>query len=277
LFGRLTGPSQNQPSAGTSVAIIAGAGSGVGFATVEALADDHALVGVDLIACPEGLTRIDRLQWVQGDIASQDTWDSALTAARGWDPSGPACLIACAADLAIAPFLKTTPEDWRRLFDVNVLGVIRGMRTVMPGMLERGAGAIAVVCSVNSLFVEEGTSAYSTSKAALLHAVRSAALEYARSSLRINAVCPGAIDTPLLQRHFDSLDDPVRARRAVERRTPTGKILRPDEIAEVLRFLVSDAASGLSGAAVVVDAGLTTAYDFDVTASEGPVSRGEVS
>jgi NAD(P)-dependent dehydrogenase (short-subunit alcohol dehydrogenase family) len=266
LFGRLGSASENQGTAGTSVAIIAGAASGVGFATVEALADAYALVGVDLIARPEGLPQIDRLEWVQGDIAAQDTWDSALDAARRWDPSGPTCLISCAADLVIAPFLETTPDDWRRLFDVNVLGVIRGMRTVMPGMLERGAGSIAVVCSVNSIFVEEGTSAYSTSKAALLHAVRSAALEYARSGLRINAVCPGAIDTPLLQRHFDSLDDPAAARRTVERRTPTGKILRPEEIAAVLRFLVSGGASGLSGAAVVVDAGLTTAYDFDVTA-----------
>jgi NAD(P)-dependent dehydrogenase (short-subunit alcohol dehydrogenase family) len=262
----LRGPSQNPEGEGNGVAIVAGAGSGVGFATVEALADDYALVGVDLIARPQGLTAIDRLEWIQGDIASQDTWDLALDAARRWDPAGPACLISCAADLVVAPFLETTLEDWRRLFDVNVLGVIRGMRTVMPEMLERGEGVIAVVCSVNSLFVEEGTSAYSTSKAALLHAVRSAALEYARSGLRINAVCPGAIDTPLLQRHFDSLDDPVAARRAVERRTPTGKLLRPDEIAEVLRFLVRGAASGLSGAAVVVDAGLTTAYDFDVTA-----------
>ena len=76
-------------------------------------------------------------------------------------------------------------------------------------------------------------------------------------------MCPGVVDTPLLRRHFDSLDDPDGARRAAERRTPAGRILRPEEIAEAICFLVSPRATGLSGAAVTVDGGLTTAYDFD--------------
>jgi NAD(P)-dependent dehydrogenase (short-subunit alcohol dehydrogenase family) len=117
------------------------------------------------------------------------------------------------------------------------------------------------VCSVNSLFVEEKLSAYSTSKAALLQVVRSAALEHARHGVRINAVCPGTVDTPLLRRHY-----PVEAVQAAATRQPTGQIHHPDEIATVLRFLLTDDAKGLSGAAVVVDGGLTTTYDFNAHA-----------
>jgi NAD(P)-dependent dehydrogenase (short-subunit alcohol dehydrogenase family) len=235
------------------LAVVTGAASGMGLATARALRErGTAVVGVDLADGPA--------PWVQGDVADQDTWDRV--AAECEERGGADCLVACAADLVVAPFLETSVEDFRRLFDINVLGVVRGMRTLMPAMLERRSGAIAVICSVNSLFVEDALSAYSTSKGALLQLVRSAALEHARDGLQINAVCPGIIDTPLLQRHFDLLDDPAAARAAAARRTPAGRILSPEEIAETICFLVGDGASAISGAAVVVDGGLTTAYDF---------------
>ena len=132
-------------------------------------------------------------------------------------------------------------------------------------MRARGAGAIAVVSSISAFIVEDASSAYCASKAALLQAVRSAALEYAGDGLRINAVCPGIVDTPLLRGFVDVLDDPGAVYGAWERRTPTGKLLRAEEVAEVLCFLVGDGASGLSGASVTIDGGLTTTFDFDVT------------
>lgn len=248
------------------VAIVSGAASGVGLATVQGLAEDRCrVIGVDLAVPPAVLDGVTGLEWVRGDVTDQGTWDSVAELSEQLDPRGAACLATCAADLVIAPFLETGLDDWARLFDVNVAGVIRGMRTVMPAMLQRGSGSIAVVCSVNSFFAEDGLAAYSTSKAALLHVVRSAALEYAQRGLRINAVCPGAIDTPLFRRALDALESPASAREAVERRTPTGKILRPEEVATVVRFLVSEGASGLSGAAVTVDGGLTTTSDFAVS------------
>jgi NAD(P)-dependent dehydrogenase (short-subunit alcohol dehydrogenase family) len=240
------------------LAVVTGAASGMGQATARALLDrGTAVVGVDLA---EGTGDI---PWVRGDVAAQETWDRARDECAGVDARGADCLVACAADLVVAPFLETSVEDFRRLFDINVLGVLRGMRTLMPAMLEQRSGAIAVICSVNSLFVEDALSAYSTSKGALLQLVRSAALEHARDGIQINAVCPGIIDTPLLQRHFDLLDDPAAARAAAARRTPAGRILRPEEIAEAVCFLVGEGASGLSGAALTVDGGLTTAYDYE--------------
>jgi NAD(P)-dependent dehydrogenase (short-subunit alcohol dehydrogenase family) len=242
------------------LAVVTGAASGIGRAAAELLNERAVpVIGVDLSEHPDGLDVVD---WVQGDVADQATWDLVREAAAARDAHGADALVACAGTIVVSPFLETTIDDWRRLFEINVLGVVRGMRTLMPAMVERGDGAVAVVCSVNSLFVEEQMSAYSVSKAALLHAVRSAALEYAGTGVRINAVCPGIIDTPLLRRHFDSLDDPDEARAAAARRTPIGRMLAPREVAEALCFLVGEGASGLSGAALTVDGGLTTAYDF---------------
>jgi NAD(P)-dependent dehydrogenase (short-subunit alcohol dehydrogenase family) len=236
-------------------AVVTGAASGIGRATAGLLlAEGATIVGVDLAEPPEELR--DAL-WAQGDVASAETWQRVLELAPE-----PERLIACAADIVVSPFAETPLADWRRIFDVNVFGVVAALHALLPGMVGRGRGAVAVVCSVNSLFVEEDMSAYSTSKGALLQLVRSVALEHARDGLRINAVCPGIVDTPLLRRHFETLDDPEAARRGAERRTPTGRLLDPREVAEVLCFLTSERASGMSGAAVVVDGGLTTAYDY---------------
>jgi NAD(P)-dependent dehydrogenase (short-subunit alcohol dehydrogenase family) len=255
---------QPAPRTGRRLAAVTGAASGIGLATAQALRRGGTdVIGIDLNEAPPQLQGLGGMQWVPGDVASQDTWDRVLAAAAERDPAGVDCLICCAATIVVSSFLETRIDDWQRIFEVNVLGAIRGMRTLMPSMLERGHGAIAVVCSVNSLFAEDQMSAYSTSKAALLHAVRSAALEYAGAGLQINAVCPGIVDTPLLQRHLGSQSDPAAGRDACIRRSPQGRLLRPEEIAETLCFLVSDAASGLSGAAVTVDGGLTTAYDFN--------------
>lgn len=262
----MTTPAASDPQ----LAVVTGAASGIGLATAIALRErGTAVVGVDLAAAPDALRADPEVEWVQGDVSSSEVWLNVAALCERRDPAGADCLVTCAGTIVVSPFLETAREDWGRLFDINVLGVVVGMQTLMPAMLARGRGAIAVVCSVNSLVVEDEMSAYSTSKAALLHATRSAAVEYAGAGIRINAVCPGIIDTPLLQRHFDSLDDPEAALRAAERRSPIGRLLRPEEIAETICFLVGEGASALAGAAVVVDGGLTPTYDFDSSQRDG--------
>jgi NAD(P)-dependent dehydrogenase (short-subunit alcohol dehydrogenase family) len=249
------------PPTAPRLTVVTGAASGMGLATVRTLLErGGAVVGVDLADAPAEVAS--RAAWVRGDVAGQETWDRARATALERDPDGADCLVCCAADLVISPFLDAPIEEWQRLFEINVLGVLRGMHAFMAPMVARGAGAVVVVCSVNSLFAEQENGPYSTSKAALLHVVRSAALEHAADGLQINAVLPGIVDTPLLQRHFDSLPDPAAARAACVRRSPQGRLLRPEEIAEAICFLASPAASGISGAAITVDGGLTTAYDF---------------
>lgn len=245
------------------VAAISGAASGVGAAAVTALADaGFAIVGVDLAERPGGFDDVERLVWVRGDVSSPETWESAEAACTAIDPHGASAFVACAADVVVHPLLETPAEDWRRLFDINVVGVVLGMQALMPAMVERRRGAVAVTCSVNSMFVESDIGAYSASKAALLSVARTAALEHARHGVRVNAVCPAVVDTPLLNRHLDSLPDPEEARLALRRSIPSGEIMSPEEVAAVIRFLVSEEASGLSGSAVVADGGVTTTYGF---------------
>ncbi len=251
------------PGAERRLAIVTGAASGMGLATARLLLQrGTAVVGLDLADAPAELRELGVAAWVTGDVGEQATWDRAAAAAAEIDPAGADCLVCCAAAIVVKSFLETRPEDFQQLFATNVLGVVRGMQTVLPAMIERRAGAVAVVCSVDSLYVEQDMAAYSTSKAALLQIVRSAALEHAGHGLQINAVLPGAVDTPLLQSHFDASPDPAAFRALVERRSPQGRVLRAEEVAETLCFLVSPRASGLSGAAVTVDGGLTSTYDY---------------
>jgi NAD(P)-dependent dehydrogenase (short-subunit alcohol dehydrogenase family) len=257
---------ETRPENAPRLAVVTGAASGIGLATVAALRQRGTeVLGVDLSATADELRDDPGLGWVEGDVSAAATWEAVQLECARRDPAGADCLVACAGAIVVAPFLETPPEDWSRLFEINVLGVVRGMQALVPSMISRGEGSVAAVCSVNSLIAEDEMSAYSTSKAALLHAVRSAAIEYVGKGVRINAVCPGIIDTPLLQRHFDSLEDPAAVRRDAERRSPIGRLLRPEEVAEALCFLVDRRASGLSGSAVTVDGGLTATYDFDST------------
>jgi NAD(P)-dependent dehydrogenase (short-subunit alcohol dehydrogenase family) len=260
--------SRNQPAA-----VVTGAASGIGLATSELLVErGYSLVGVDLADAPAPLSGDPSVSWVRGDVAAPETWTEVASAVGRVDPLGADAFVACAGTLVAAPMLDIPLEDWRRIFEVNVFGTVQGIRTLVPAMRARGRGAVAVVCSVNSIVVEDTLSVYCASKAALLHVVRSAALEYAADGLRINAVLPGVVDTPLFRSFVDVLDDPLAAVRALEQRTPTGKLIAPREIAELLCFLVSDAGSALSGSAVLADGGITASYNFNTTTRSGAAS-----
>ena len=189
------------------LAVVTGAASGIGLATAAALSGaGTGVIGVDLDERADELAPRD-LGWVRGDVGAATTWD-AVPAACAEIPGAPTP-VACAGTARRRPVPRDVGRGLSRgCSQINVLGVVRGMQALVPAMIERGDGAVAVVCSVNSFVVEDELSAYSTSKAALLHATRSAAIEYARGGVRINAVCPGIIDTPLLRRHIETLEDP---------------------------------------------------------------------
>jgi NAD(P)-dependent dehydrogenase (short-subunit alcohol dehydrogenase family) len=124
----------------------------------------------------------------------------------------------------------------------------------------RAAGrpaAIVNVASINAFYADADIPAYCASKGSVLALTRAMALDHAREGVRVNCVCPGYVDTPLLQGFLDTQPDPAAALREAERLHALGRIGRPEEIASVLVFLASDAASFVTGAAVVVDGGMT--------------------
>lgn len=261
----MTGEQNEKP-----FAVVTGAASGIGLATVELLLErGYDVLGVDLDGAPAALGESGTVSWVAGDVAAAATWEQVAASAAVAERDAADAFIACAGTLVSAPLLDIPVEDWQRIFDVNLFGTLRGIHTLVPAMRRRGRGAVAVVCSVNSIVVEDTLSPYCASKAALLQLVRSAALEYAADGLRINALLPGVVDTPLLRRFVDVLDDPAAAVHSLEQRTPTGRLITSREIAELLCFLVSDAATAMSGSAVLADGGITASYNFNVATRSG--------
>ncbi len=147
------------------------------------------------------------------------------------------------------------PEVWTRSLAVMLDSVFYGMRTAIPAMLERGGGSIISTASVEGFFGEIMASPYTTAKAAVINLTRNVAIEYGRKRIRANAVCPGAVDTPMLERLFDVSPN---SREEVMAQHAIGRFIQPEEIANVVLFLASDEASAITGAAIVVDGGLTS-------------------
>ena len=153
--------------------------------------------------------------------------------------------------------LDTPQETWRRVMAVNLEGVWLGCRAGIPAMLASGGGAIVNVASFVALMgAATAQIAYTASKGGVLSMTREIAVEYARQGIRANALCPGPIETPLLA---ELLADPDRrARRMVH--IPMGRLGSASELAKAALFLASDDASFMTGAALVVDGGITAAY-----------------
>jgi NAD(P)-dependent dehydrogenase (short-subunit alcohol dehydrogenase family) len=157
-----------------------------------------------------------------------------------------------------ASILDTSPEAWSRVQDVNAKGVFLCCKHGIPHLLERGGGSVINVASFVALMgAATSQISYTASKGAVLSLSRELAVEFARRGIRVNALCPGPVETPLLLRLF--AQDPVSfARRQVH--LPMGRLATPREIASAALFLASDESSYVNGATFVVDGGLTAAY-----------------
>ena len=129
-------------------------------------------------------------------------------------------------------------------------------------MIQAGGGSIVTVGSVSGLYAEQGLVAYGAAKAALIHLTKSVAVDFGRQGIRANCVCPGTTDTPLFRRHLETSDNPAAFLASRTARNPLGRILTPSEIASSIEYLAFDEASGITGAVLVVDAGLTSSFEY---------------
>ena len=154
--------------------------------------------------------------------------------------------------------LTTSESEWDETLNANVRSAFLASKYAIPHMIRRDGGSIVIVGSVQSMTAQRNSMAYVVSKHALLGLARSMALDFAADNIRVNCVCPGAIDTPLL-RWAASLDEnPERVLDACRKLSIFGRMGRPEEIARVIAFLASDLASYISGTAIVADGGLLT-------------------
>ena len=247
------------------VALITGAGSGMGRAAALLFAGEGARVvvsDVDHSAGDESVAAVraagGEATFVRADVAEWD--DCRRMVAAAVDTYG--ALHVLYNNAGVFPpddggVLDTPQETWRRVMAINLEGVWLGCKAAIPAMLASGGGSIVNVASFVALMgAATAQIAYTASKGGVLSMTREIAVEYARQGIRANALCPGPIETPLLQA---LLSDPDRrARRLVH--IPMGRLGRAEELAKAALFLASDDASFMTGAALVVDGGITAAY-----------------
>jgi NAD(P)-dependent dehydrogenase (short-subunit alcohol dehydrogenase family) len=257
MAGRLAG----------KVAIVTGAGSGIGEASAVAFAregarvvavdirdDGESVVGLMTAAGGEGI-------FVTADVASGADVRRMVQAAM--DRYGRIDVLFNNAAISIFKYVdETTEAEWDRVMAVNVKSIYLACHAVVPIMRAQGGGSVINTGSVTGLTGQVGTPAYAASKGAVVNLTKSLAVDHGHEQIRFNCICPGITATPLLEKHFNSLADPVGARREREARVPLGRLIDPSEIASVAVFLASDDSSAMTGAAVVVDAGLMSSPEY---------------
>ena len=249
-----------QPLAGR-VAVVTGAAGGIGQAIVAALVAQGALVhGLDVRA--DVLTDMQQ-RWPErftphtvrlGHRPDEDRMLAALLQAL----AGRCDIVVNNAGISrVKPFVDTDDADLDALFAINVQAAFRITRALVPLMVGRPGANIVNIGSELALVGQWGYAAYCATKGAILAWTRALAVELAPQGLRANAVCPGPIDTPMLAAEFALADDPVAARLGEVATVPVGRLGQPADIAAVVAFLASDAASFVNGAAWSADGGKT--------------------
>jgi NAD(P)-dependent dehydrogenase (short-subunit alcohol dehydrogenase family) len=243
------------------VALVTGGADGMGWATAHKLAARGAAVLIADTNTSLGEARVAELQragararFITADVGNPD--DCAAIVAAAVDTWGrlDAAFNNAGYPGALRPLAEQTREDWDRVIAVTLSGVFHCMRAQLAQMQRQGSGAIVNNASISGLVGFATLSPYSAAKHGVLGLTRCAALEYARASLRVNAICPGYMDTAMTQAATNEA-----MRTALAQSAPMGRLGQPGEVAELVVWLLSDAASYVTGTCIPVDGGVVAA------------------
>jgi NAD(P)-dependent dehydrogenase (short-subunit alcohol dehydrogenase family) len=239
------------------VATITGGGSGIGRATCLLFAREGAKVVVADYIAEGGNETVRQISaaggqavFVQADVSkSADVQNMIGAAVRNYGRvdiffnnagiEGPSTKLA-----------NLKEEDWDRVIAIDLTSVYLGMKYVIPEMIKQGGGVILSTASVAGLVGFQGSGAYAAAKAGVINLTRLAALEYADKNIRVNCICPGVIETPMVERVMGG-----RPRERIVRSEPIGRLGRPEDIANAALFLASDESSFATGAPFIIDGG----------------------
>ncbi|MEZ4826759.1 MAG: SDR family oxidoreductase [Bacteroidia bacterium] len=245
-------------------AVITGGGSGIGEATARAFAAEGGNVVVADINGPQAMAVAASISQaggiaiaVKGDVTNIS--DAARIANVAVDSFGSIHFLCCSAGLQTYGTVETTDEEtWDRTLGVNLKGMYLMAKYCIPQIRRQGGGAVVNITSVQAIQTQKNVSAYAASKAGVIALSKSMAMDYARENIRVNCICPGSIDTPLLRfgaAQHGPLDEVLAAWGDQH---PIGRIGKAEEIAKTVLFLFSDDAAFILGQAIVVDGGLTS-------------------
>lgn len=249
------------------LACVTGAGRGIGRAVAARLADDHAIVVIDIDGEVADRTAAEltgkgaQCHAVQIDVADEDSVTRGFREIK--ERLGPAdVLVNCAGVWAGGSITEVSVADWDRTVAVNLRGVFLCSRAVLPAMMERGRGSIVNVASIAGLKETRRTGAYNPSKAAVIALTKNIALDYATYKIRANAVCPGLIGGTAMERQVrDFRGDTLEYQQAALATHPLGRLGTPEDVAEVVAFLSDDRSAWTTGAVMVVDGGALTGVE----------------
>ncbi len=235
--------------------LVTGGASGIGAAAVARFRRDGARVAA-LDLDRERLAGIEADARVVADVSVEDevrrAVDEAAASLGGLDVA-----VACAGIAARGTVLDTALSDWEHVFAVNVRGVYLTAKAAIPHLRRAGGGAIVNVASQLGIVGAANAAAYCASKGAVVLLTRAMAIDHAAQGIRVNCVCPGPTETPLLDDYMRASADPAAERRRYEQAQAHGRLVTPVEVADAIAYLASPAAGSTIGAALVVDGGYT--------------------
>lgn len=244
------------------VIVVTGAAQGIGAACAERFsADGAAVVCADIKteaveALAARLTQAGRKVLAVVADVSTHAGNAEMIERAVEEFGGVDVLHANAAIVEMGRAENTSDDEWDRLHATNLRGVFHGVQAALPALRARGGGSIIITASTLGIVGDPDMPAYGAMKGGLRALSRSLAVAYGPDNIRVNTICPGDVETPLLQQFFEFQPDPAAARATITANYPLGRFASPEDVAAVAAFLASDDASYLSGIDVIVDGGL---------------------